>query len=284
MDEKIRKRTLITVQCAVFLAMSFVVRVVEQSFPISMGGVNFMKLGLSAPFTLTPAILFGPGYGFLMGMISDLLNLLTPNPGGGWIPVLTLIAALRGWLVGLLWQWIKGKNPLKVRKWIVGIFGSIGFIGLGNILVTRLLPSTAYSNIIRELNAGQYDIPNVVTYGFIASAVVIFLLVWIAKRMEKGSGIYSETRNVNNIFLLFIAVIIPAIIQTTLNTFVLRSLIAAHANIAFMIYYIPRVAKTLVVGVISVLIIHDVLLFLYSKVHPTMYRESMNSKDCYNSR
>ena len=97
--------------------------------------------------------------------------------------------------------------------------------------------------------------------------------------MEKGISIYSEQRNVNNIFLLFIAVILPSILQTTLNTFILRSIIAQHADIAFMIYYIPRVAKTLIVGVISVLIIHDVLLLLYSKVHPEMYRQSMGSRD-----
>lgn len=278
MNEKISKKTIIMVQCAVFLAMSFVVRIVEQSFPITMGGVQFMKLGLTSPFTLAPAILFGPGYGFIMGMISDLLNLFTPNPGG-WIPWLTLTAALRGWLVGLIWQWIKGSDPIKIRRWVMGIFSVIGIIGIINILVSRLLPSTQYAQIIMELNAREKSIPNMITYGFIVSAIIVLLLVWLASRMEKGISIYSEHRNVNHIFLLFIAVILPSILQTTLNTFILRSIIAQHADIAFMIYYIPRLAKTLIVGVISVLIIHDVLLLLYSKVHPEIYRESMGSRN-----
>ncbi|HHX61720.1 MAG TPA: ECF transporter S component [Epulopiscium sp.] len=279
MNEKINNKTMIMVQCAVFLAMSFVIRIVEQSFPITMGGVQFMKLGLTSPFTLAPAILFGPAYGFMVGMISDLLNLLTPNPGGSWIPWFTLTAALRGWLVGLIWQWIKGSDPIKMRRWVTGIFSAIGLIGIASFIVGRFLPSTHYAQIIMELNTGEKSIPNIITYGFMASSVVVLLLVFIARRMEKGTSIYAEHRNVNNIFLLFIAVIVPSILQTTLNTFILRSMIAAHADIAFMIYYIPRVAKTLIVGVISVLIIHDVLLLLYRKVSPEMYRKSMSSKD-----
>lgn len=278
MNEQRSKKTTIMVQCAVFLAMSFVVRLVEQSFPITMGGVQFMKLGLSGPFTLAPAILFGPAYGFMIGMISDLLNLLAPSPGG-WIPWLTLTAALRGWLVGLIWQWIKGSNPVKMRRWVMGIFAGIGLFGLINFIVSRILPKTKYAQVIIELNERENTIPNVITYGFMATGIVVLILVLIAVRIEKGTSIYSDKRNVNNVFLLFIAVIVPSIIQTTLNTFILRAIVASHANIAFMIYYIPRVAKTLIVGVISVLIIHDVLLLLYSKAYPEMYRKSMGNRD-----
>lgn len=278
MNETTNKKTIVMVQCAVFLAMSFVVRVVEQSFPISMGGVQFMKLGLSAPFTLVPAILFGPGYGFIMGMTSDLLNLFAPN-GGGLIPWLTLTAALRGWLVGLIWQWIKNSDPIKVRRWVMGVFSSIGLFGIINLTMSKMLPNTSYAKTIIALNEREQSIPNVITYGFIITATIILLLVLIAVKMEIGAGLYLRQRNVNNIFLLFIAVILPSIFQTTANTFILRSMIAGHADIAFMIYYIPRVAKTLIVGVISVLIIHDVLLLLYSKIYPEMYRKSMASKN-----
>lgn len=278
MDEKRRKRTLIMVQCAVFLAMSFVVRIVEQSFPITMGGVNFMKLGLASPFTLAPAILFGPTYGFVTGMISDFMNLFVPNPTG-WIPWLTVTAAIKGWLVGLIWQWIKSSNPIKVRKWVMSIFSLIGVLGLINLVVSKVLPSTIYGQFIIELNARENTIPNIISYGFIVSSMVVFLLVWISTKIQNGLRIYSKERNVDNIFLLFVAVILPSIIQTTLNTFILRSIIAQHAQIAFMVYYIPRIAKTLIVGVITVIIIHDVLLLLYSKMHPEMYRESMGSGD-----
>lgn len=278
MSEANNKKTIIMVQCAVFLAMSFVVRIVEQSFPIAMGGVQFMKLGLTAPFTLVPAILFGPGYGFIMGMTSDLLNLFTPN-AGGFIPWLTLTAALRGWLVGLIWQWIKNSDPIKIRRWVTGIFLAIGVFGIVNLIVSKVLPNSNYARIIISLNEREQSIPNVITYGFIITAAVILLLVLIAVRMESGASIYSRQRNVNNIFLLFIAVILPSILQTTANTFILRSMIAAHADIAFLIYFIPRIAKTLIVGVISVLIIHDVLLLLYSKVYPEMYRKSMGSRN-----
>lgn len=278
MNERISRKTIIMVQCAVFLAMSFVIRIVEQSFPITMGGVQFMKLGLSAPFTLAPAILFGPGYGFIIGMISDLLNLLAPNPGG-WIPWLTLTAALRGWLVGVIWQWIKGSDPIKMRRWVMGIFTGIGVIGVMNFLVSWLLPSTQYAQLVTDLNGRENTIPNVITYGFMTIGMVVLLLVWVAIRMEKGNNIYSDKRSINSVFLLFITVIVPSILQTTLNTFILRSIIASHANIAFMIYYIPRVAKTLIVGVISVLIINDVLLLLYSKIYPEMYRKSMGNRE-----
>lgn len=275
-----RKKTLVMVQCAVFLAMAFVVRIIEQSFPITMGGVNFMKLGLSSPFILAPAILFGPIYGLIMGLLSDLMNLFGPD-GGQWIPWLTITAALKGWLVGLIWQWIKEKNPTRIRRWVVGIFSLVGIVGVVNIIFSKILPNTNYGQTIMELNARDKAIPNLITYGFIVITAIVFLLVWVAIRIEKGAGIYSKERNVDNIFLLFIAIILPSVLQTTLNTFILRALFAQHAGIAFMLYYIPRVAKTLIVGVLTVLIVHDVLLLLYSKVHPQMYRECMGHQKSY---
>ncbi|NLI88923.1 MAG: ECF transporter S component [Epulopiscium sp.] len=278
MAEERRKRTLRMVQCAVFLAMSFVVRIVEQSFPITMGGVNFMKLGLSAPFTLMPAILFGPTYGLIAGALSDLMNLFIPNPVQ-WIPWLTLTAALKGWMVGLIWKWIKCADYKKVRRGMLVSFSAIGIMGFVNLIVSKFFVNTGYAQIILELNSREKTIPNITTYGFIISALVVFALLFIASKVEEGMGIYSQRRNINNIFLLFMAVLPASIIQTTLNTFILRSMIAQHAEIAFMIYFIPRIAKTLIVGVITVIIINDVLLLLYSKAYPDMYRESM----CYNT-
>lgn len=277
MDHVIKNRTLVMVQCAVFLAMSFVVRLMEQSFPITMGGIQFMKLGLSSPFTLAPAILFGPTYGLIMGLLSDLINLIVPN-GGGWIPWLTITAALRGWLVGLIWVWIKNSNAISVRKWIKGIFYGIGLMGMINLLISKLGNQTAYGQFISQLNEREKTIPSVVTYGFIALSIIVLSLIWIASKMEESPGIYAKRRNVNNIFLLLIAVMLPSVLQTTLNTFVLRAMLAQHANIAFIIYYIPRVAKTLIVSVITVFIIHDVILYLYQKMYPQIYIESMNDE------
>lgn len=275
MDQVIKNRTLVMVQCAVFLAMSFVVRLVEQSFPITMGGIQFMKLGLTSPFTLAPAILFGPTYGLVMGMLSDLMNLFVPN-GGGWIPWLTVTAALRGWLVGLIWVWIKNSNAISVRKWIKGIFYTLGLIGIINLLISKLGTQTAYGQFIMQLNEREKTIPSVVTYGFIALSIIVLSLIWIASKIEESPGIYAKRRNVNNVFLLLIAVMLPSVLQTTLNTFVLRAMLAQHANIGFVIYYIPRVAKTLIVSVITVFIIHDVILYLYQKMYPQIYTESMN--------
>lgn len=277
MDKVTKNKTLIMVQCAVFLAMSFVVRLVEQSFPITMGGVQFMKLGLTSPFTMAPAILFGPTYGLVMGLLSDLMNLFAPN-GGAWIPWLTMTAALRGWLVGLIWVWIKNADPIRVRNWIRGIFYTIGLVGVMNLLVSKIGPQTAYGQLILELNGREKTIPGVMTYGFILLSVIVLSLVWVALKIEKSPGFYAKNRNVNNLFLLLIAITLPSVLQTTLNTFILRAMLAQHANIAFIIYYIPRVAKTLIVSMIGVFIIHDIILFLYQKMYPQMYTEAMNDK------
>lgn len=277
MDQVIKNRTLIMVQCAVFLAMSFVVRLVEQSFPITMGGIQFMKLGLTSPFTLAPAILFGPTYGLIMGLLSDLMNLFVPN-GGAWIPWLTITAALRGWLVGLIWVGIKNSNPISIRKWIRGIFCTLGLIGIINLLISKIGSQTAYGQFIIQLNEREKTIPSVVTYGFIMLSLIVLSLVWVALKIEKSPGFYAKHRNVNNMFLLLIAITLPSVLQTTLNTFILRAMLAQHANIAFIIYYIPRVAKTLIVSMITVFIIHDIILFLYQKMYPQMYIESMNDE------
>ena len=77
-------------------------------------------------------------------------------------------------------------------------------------------------------------------------------------------------------FLLLIAVTFPSILQTTLNTIILRAMLAQHANIAFIIYYIPRFAKTLIISVVTVFIINDIILFLYQKMYPQIYSVSMN--------
>ncbi len=278
MDHIKKNTTLIMVQCAVFLAMSFVIRLVEQSFPITMGGIQFMKLGLTSPFTLAPAILFGPGYGLVMGLLSDLMNLFLPQ-GGAWIPWLTMTAALRGWMVGLIWVWIREANPAYVRKWMKGIFYSLGILGLINLLVSQAGPHTQYGQFILQLNEREKSMPGVVTYGFMILSLVVLLLVWLASKIEKSPGFYVKNRNVNNLFLMLIAIMVPSIVQTTLNTFILRAILAQHANIAFIIYYIPRLAKTLIVSVITVFIIHDIVLFLYQKMYPKIYAESMNMKD-----
>jgi len=275
MDYTVKNKTLIMVQCAVFLAMSFVVRLVEQSFPITMGGIQFMKLGLTSPFTLAPAILFGPTYGLIMGMLSDLMNLFVPN-GGAWIPWLTITAALRGWLVGLIWVWLKNSNAEDIRKWVKGIFYTIGMIGIVNLLISKIGVQTAYGQFIIQLNEREKSIPNVVTVGFIILSIVVLALVWIAVKIENSSGFYVRQRSINNLFLLLIAVILPSILQTTMNTFILRAMLAQHANIAFIIYYIPRIAKTLIISVITVVIINDIVLFLYQKMYPQIYSASMN--------
>lgn len=275
MDHAMKHRTLIMVQCAVFLAMSFVIRLVEQSFPITMGGIQFMKLGLTSPFTLAPAILFGPTYGLIMGLLSDLMNLFVPN-GGAWIPWLTITAALRGWLVGLIWVWIKNANAENIRKWIKGIFYTIGMTGIINLLISKIGMHTAYGQFIIQLNEREKSIPNVVTYGFIILSIIVLALVYVAVKIEKGSGFYARERSINNMFLLLIAVTLPSILQTTLNTFILRAMLAQHANIAFVIYYIPRFAKTLIISVVTVFIMNDIILFLYQKMYPQIYSASMN--------
>lgn len=272
-----KNKTLIMVQCAVFLAMSFVIRLVEQSFPITMGGIQFMKLGLTSPFTLAPAILFGPTYGLMMGLLSDLMNIFVPN-GGAWIPWLTVTAALRGWLVGLIWIWIKDSDAENIRKWIKGIFYSIGLIGVVNLLITKIGAHTTYGQIIAQLNEREKSIPNIVTVGFIILSVVVLALVYFAVKMEKSPGFYQRERSINNLFLLLIAVTLPSVLQTTLNTFILRAMLAQHANIAFAIYYIPRIAKTLIISGLTVFIVNDIILFLYQKMYPQIYGISMNNE------
>lgn len=275
MDHAMKNRTLIMVQCAVFLAMSFVIRLVEQSFPITMGGIQFMKLGLTSPFTLAPAILFGPTYGLIMGLLSDIVNLFVPN-GGAWIPWLTITAALRGWLVGLIWVWIKKANAEKIRKWIKSIFYTIGIIGIINLVISKIGMHTAYGQFIIQLNAREKSIPNVVTVGFILLSLIVLALVYLAVKIEESSGFYARERSINNMFLLLIAVTLPSILQTTLNTIILRAMLAQHASIAFIIYYIPRIAKTLIISVVTVFIINDIILFLYQKMYPQIYSASMN--------
>ena len=72
------------------------------SLYIPLFGQNGMSVGISGIFSMLPAFLFGPVYGMIVSGLSDLLGYLL-KPMGAYLPLMTLIVALGGFLRGALW-------------------------------------------------------------------------------------------------------------------------------------------------------------------------------------
>jgi len=92
--------------------------------------------GVALSFTYIPTFLagfyFGPGGGFLVGALGDVLGWLINSSGGAWLPFLTLSSGLMGVIPGLM-----RRLPFN-QKWIVVL----------SYVVTYLLCSVAINTTI----------------------------------------------------------------------------------------------------------------------------------------
>jgi ECF transporter S component (folate family) len=119
---------------AIFLAIALVIKTLF-TIDIPMFGANGMRIGVSGIFSVMPSILFGPVYGAITGALSDLLGFLL-KPTGGYIPLLTLTAALAGFLRGGIWFMLKKRSSGKIRIGIICVtffllaFGIYNFASL----------------------------------------------------------------------------------------------------------------------------------------------------------
>ena len=93
--------------------MSIIISYLNPIIPIA--GIPGMRISFSSYISVIPAFLFGPVYGGIsMGLI-DVLSYFLVRPEGGYMPLLTLTAILKGVLIGAMYLWSK-KSSLKILK------------------------------------------------------------------------------------------------------------------------------------------------------------------------
>ena len=117
---------------ALLLAIALVLKTFF-SIDIPLLGENGMSVGIAGVFSMLPSILFGPFYGAAVSGLSDLLGYII-KPGGAYMPLLTLTAALGGFLRGGIFVWLKKRSEGKLRLAVAILTVLMLMIGLGSMM------------------------------------------------------------------------------------------------------------------------------------------------------
>ncbi len=288
---------------AVFLSISLVLKTTF-SFYIPMFGQNGMSIGISGIFSIMPSILFGPVYGAAVSGLSDFLGYIL-KPVGTYLPLMTLIVAMGGFVRGALWFALRSKDSKKMRI-VVAVFSALLLlIGICNIVFLSIdgINSEFYNHVQKEnINTDDMHLVskmliertintkdpsgNLVTYitfvtsGIIGSAALgLFLLtadLFISKRFHHDTSKGQITQ-------LLIAMISSGLFVTTLNTVLLRETIfTAWKLLPFAVIWIPRVIEEILGNTVKAYFV-AVLLGICKK-HPSL-KELINEpfNECRNN-
>jgi ECF transporter S component (folate family) len=272
---------------AVFLSISLILKTAF-SFYIPMFGQNGISIGISGIFSIMPSILFGPVYGAVVSGLSDLLGYLL-KPAGTYIPLMTLTAAVGGFIRGALWRVLQNKDSKKMRIVIAVCSAVLLLAGICNIvflsadgidnrfydrvqkenintdnmhLVSKMLITRTINTKDPSGNLDTYI--TFVTSGVIGSAVLGILLLaadlFISKKFLHGT--YK-----GQISPLLIAMISSGLFVTTLNTVLLRETIFTSWKILpFAVVWIPRLIEEILSNIVKAYFA-AVLLGIFKRQH-----------------
>ena len=244
------------------------------SLYIPLFGQNGISVGLSGIFSMLPSVLFGPFYGAAVSGLSDLMGYLL-KPSGAYMPLLTLVAALGGFMRGALFLYLRKRKTKHIRIVVILCavlllaFGSYSLICLHADGVTpgfyeTVLPQDAQTDgmhaisrllVMRTVNtkdpAGNLaSYYTSVTAAPLACAAFGFILLVADYFAQKR--ILAKQPKVQ-VLALMLTVLITGLVVTTLNTIVLRETIYASWKVLpFVVVWIPRVIEEILVGVVKV--------------------------------
>lgn len=263
----LRRRLLRLTFCALCLSIAIVLTRFA-SFYIPLFGQNGMKVGLSGIFSSLPSYLFGPVYGAIVSGLSDLLGWVV-NPGGAYIPVMTLCIALGGFIRGGLWLLIRDKNGKWMRVVILVVaaallaFGAWNFYALdadgvtagfydenstedidtsdmhfiSRMIITRTINTKSPSG-----NISGYI--TTMTWGIAGSGILAFLTLVVDLVIMRFS---KKEKDKSRFLAVFIAMLVSGIVVTTINTVILRELYyEAWKLLPFMVLWLPRLVEEIV--------------------------------------
>lgn len=94
-----------------------------------------LKINFSGIFTFFPAAIFGPLYGGIASLSSDIFGFII-KPDGAYNPLLSIMAFCGGFLKGVIWKLLTKGISNKVRLVSLIIFILVGAIGItGNVML-----------------------------------------------------------------------------------------------------------------------------------------------------
>ena len=295
------ERTRRLVISAMFLAIALVIRTFFRMY-IPLFGESGMRIGIHGIFSAMPAILFGPVYGAIVSGLTDFIGFHLSPAGGAWLPQLTLTAALGGFVRGGMWMLLKNRQSARIRDAVilvsvillaVGLFGMASFASDG-ITQDFYQPYTTGYNMVEEggesrrvwlidreqidtsamsapsrmavANSINTENPSARIRDFImllstmiGSGAFGLLLVginWLVNKfiIKEGAGFSTLS--------LLVAMMIPAVLVSTLNTAVLRTVLPAWQLLPFTVLWLPRVMQTAATTVLVTYIIAMLLIAL----------------------
>jgi len=247
--------TRIIVQTGVLIAIALVIK--SFSFMINIGGAPVLRISFSGPFSQMPGILFGPLIGGITKGIVDVIGFLI-KPQGGFIPFFTLTAILGGVLTPLIWKSVKNINVRFLQKFLIVLLLFIGLLGITNHIILTTYEESQWAQTLLLLGKKTYFTTIILES---ASLIGLFLIFFEILLNKKSSNTY-----LNKYFLkLIIAVGIPGIIVTTLNTEILRMFIPGLSNKAFIVFWIPRLIEEIIMT-IYISYVLSILLQIYDKL------------------
>lgn len=246
---------------AVFLSISLVLKTAFSVY-IPVFGQNGMSVGISGIFSIMPSLLFGPMYGAVVSGLSDFLGYLL-KPVGTYIPLMTLVVAVGGFIRGALWSVLRSKDSKKMRMAVTMFSVLMLLAGICNIalLAADSVNSEFYNHIQKEnINTDHMHLiskmliertigakdpsGNLATYiSWVTSAMIgcaALGILLLATDLFLSKKLVHDTSR-GQIPQLLIAMIGSGLIVTTLNTIVLRETIfAAWKVLPFAVIWIPR--------------------------------------------
>jgi len=191
---------------------------------------TIIMFSFEGPFFYSIAILFGPIFGGIAGMVIDVIGFLTKPIGTyeAFNPLINMVWISAGMLSGLLWRGLKKVN-LKILNGIyLTLFLIILTVGITNLLFAKLYPTSGYAEYwdgcMKQLTIDEelyIDNSALSTIGFIAVGsfglvihMITCLFITIMFRDKKSALEYY--------LRVFISVAVPTILSTSMITLILR--------------------------------------------------------------
>jgi len=238
------------------------------TFYIPFFGQNGMKVGISGIFSTLPSFLFGPFYGAAVSGLSDLLGFVL-NPVGAYLPQMTAVVALGGFIRGGLWLLLKNKKagPLRVAILLFAVlllaFGAFNMYALRHDgvdsafydrheveavdtsemhAVSRMVIERTIKTSSPSGNLVGYLLT--MTWGLLASGAMAALTIVVDFVICR---ILPERREKSRFLAVLVAMLLSGLVVTTLNTVILREvLFESWKMLPFTVVWLPRVIEEIV--------------------------------------
>jgi ECF transporter S component (folate family) len=234
----INKHIRTIVLCGLLLALAVVLNLFRTYIPVL--NPQGARMSFGTPFLTFAAMLFGPVYGAIVYGLADLLGFAL-RPEGAFMPLYLVSQIAKGFVIGLLWYFLK-----KLSMKHFGLFYITASSAVASLMLLVWMPPsfreyvTIESNAIARVSGRLQDLP-----------LLLFALLVISVAAYIIADNRMEANNKDNMKRMIIAVAIPYLLFTTLNTPIIMSFYGIPWS-SFLFFWSSRVTKEAVMVVYNI--------------------------------